>query len=74
MNADGLSVWLDVPLDRLIARLPSDGRRPLAADRVELERLYHQRRAAYQQAHMRLDASRASVDDLAEQVVDWLQS
>src|SRR5438067_7540232 len=26
---DGVSVWLDVPLERLIARLPMDGRRPL---------------------------------------------
>ena len=41
INRDGLSVWLDVPIDRLIARVPADGRRPLAADRAEFERLYH---------------------------------
>ena len=29
INRDGLSVWLDVPIDRLIARVPADGRRPL---------------------------------------------
>ena len=74
INRDGVSVWLDVPLDRLIARLPSDGRRPLAADRVELERLYHQRRAAYQQAHLRVDADRSSVEALVEEVADWLQA
>ena len=74
INNDGMSIWLDVPLERIIARLPTDGRRPLAADRGELERLYHQRRAAYQQAHLHLDASRASVDGLAEQVMDWLES
>src|ERR671936_570332 len=34
INRDGVSVWLDVPLDRLIARIPADGRRPLAADRA----------------------------------------
>jgi shikimate kinase len=72
INADGVSIWLDVPLERIIARLPSDGRRPLAADRAELERLYHQRRSSYQQAHVHLDASRTSVDALAEQVLDWL--
>ncbi len=33
INRDGLSVWLDVPLSSLIDRVPSDGRRPLAADR-----------------------------------------
>jgi shikimate kinase len=74
INSDGVSIWLDLPLERIIARLPTDGRRPLAADRTELERLYHQRRAAYQQAHVHLDAGRASVDALTEQVMDWLGS
>src|ERR687896_285934 len=48
INTDGVSVWLDVPLDRLVARVPADGRRPLAADRTEFERLYLSRRAAYE--------------------------
>ena len=33
INMDGVSVWLDVPFEELLARLPADGRRPLAADR-----------------------------------------
>ena len=74
INHDGASVWLDAPLERLIARIPADGRRPLAADRVALERLYQARRAAYEHAHVRLDAGRASVDALVEQLVDWLQA
>jgi shikimate kinase len=74
INADGVSFWLDVPLDRIIDRVPADGRRPLAADRVEFERLYHLRRLAYQQAQVRLDAGRATVDALVEQILDWLQS
>jgi shikimate kinase len=74
INRDGMSVWLDVPLDRLIARVPADGRRPLAADRAEFERLYAARRAAYEQAHFRVDAGRASVDAVVEQLVDWLDS
>ena len=73
INQDGVSVWLDVPLDRLVERIPANGRRPLAADRAGFERLYHQRRAAYEQAHVRLDAGRASVDALVEQLVDWLE-
>jgi shikimate kinase len=72
IQRDGLSVWLDVPLERLVDRVPADGRRPLAADRTGFERLYHQRRTAYEQAHLRLDASRAGVDALVEQLVDWL--
>jgi shikimate kinase len=73
INQDGVSVWLDVPLDRLIGRVPANGRRPLAADRAGFERLYHLRRGAYEQAHVRLDAGRAGVDALVEQLVDWLE-
>jgi shikimate kinase len=69
INRDGMSVWLDVPLAEVIERLPADGRRPLAADRDQFERLYAARRLAYQQAHLRLDASAARVGDLVEQVV-----
>ena len=74
INADGTSVWLDVPLDALLTRIPADGRRPLASDRVQMALLYEARRLAYQQAHVRLDASRDSVDGLVEQILDWLQS
>ena len=74
IHHDGVSVWLDVPLDRLIARIPVDGRRPLAADRAEFERLYLARRAAYEQAHHRIDAARATADEVAEELIDWLQA
>ena len=72
INGDGASIWLDVPIDRAVARLPADGRRPLAADRAEFARLYHFRRAAYQQAHVRIDAGRATVEALVDEVTDWL--
>ena len=72
INQDGVSVWLDVPFDLTIARVPANGRRPLAADRSEFERLFQTRRAAYQQAHIRLDAGRAGVDALVEELLDKL--
>jgi shikimate kinase len=74
IRGDGVAVWLDAPLERVIARMPADGRRPLAADRADLERLYEGRRLAYEQAHMRLDAGRAGVDALVEQLIDWLEA
>jgi shikimate kinase len=73
INGNGASVWLDVPLERAIERMPADGRRPLAADRAEFEQLFHARRAAYQLAHLRIDAGRASVNALVEQLLDWLE-
>ena len=72
INADGLSIWLDISLDRALARVPADGRRPLASDREAFERLYHLRRAAYQQAHIRIDAGRQGVEALVEQLMDLL--
>ena len=73
INSDGTSIWLDVPLPQLIERVPADGRRPLAADRIEFERLFLLRRAAYEQAHRRVDASRGSIAAIVEQLVDWLE-
>jgi shikimate kinase len=74
INGDGVSVWLDVPLDRLIARVPADGRRPLAADRPEFERLYLVRRVAYAEAHHRVDAGKAGIDAIVEQLADWIDA
>ena len=74
INRDGMSVWLDVPLATLVERLPTDGRRPLATDRVRFEQLYQTRHAAYQHAHLRLDAGRLSVDALVEQLADHLDA
>jgi len=53
--------------------VPSDGRRPLAADRPRFEHLYQTRRAAYLQAHLRLDGEGAAVEALVEQLLDYLE-
>ena len=73
INADGMSVWLDAPLQELLNRLPADGRRPLAADRDQMERLYDARRTAYEQAHLRLAAANTSVEALAEQLLAQIE-
>ena len=72
MKADGAVFWIDAPLGQIIERLPRDGSRPLASNRAQLEGLYDARRFAYAQAHVRLDASRASVGELADQILEWL--
>jgi shikimate kinase len=71
INASGVAIWLDLPWMAAIARVPADGRRPLASDRARFEALYHARRLAYQQAHLRLDAT-APVEELIERILDWL--
>ncbi|RPJ67717.1 MAG: shikimate kinase [Acidobacteria bacterium] len=72
INADGAAIWLDLPFDRALERVPADGRRPLAADRDQFEALYAVRRLSYLQAHLRLDVSRAPVEELVERILDWL--
>jgi shikimate kinase len=69
IKRDGYSVWIDLPVDTLVDRIPPDGRRPLAADRPQFERLYAQRRTAYEQAHLRLDAMGQAVEALVERVL-----
>lgn len=73
MLRDGAVAWLDLPFARVVERIPPDGRRPLASNRTEMERLYNLRRACYEQAHARFDVSRAAVDDVVDQLADWLE-
>jgi shikimate kinase len=74
INLDGFSVWLDVPFETVLARLPADGRRPLAADRVQMERLFVARQAAYAQAHLRLEAGAAPAEEIAERILERIPS
>ena len=72
MLADGAVAWLDLPLSDIVARIPVDGRRPLAADRAHMEQLYQHRQLAYAQAHVRLDAA-APPPAVVEQLLDWVE-
>ncbi len=72
INGDGASIWLDLTFEQAVARIPPDGRRPLAADRATLEALYTTRCTAYQFAHLRLDAGRAPAGEIVERIREWL--
>ena len=69
INMDGVSVWLDVAFEDLLARMPQDGRRPLAADRAAMERLFAMRVAGYTAARVRVDAS-ARPEEVAERILE----
>lgn len=71
MLGDGAVAWLDLPLSRVIERIPPDGRRPLAADLIQMEQLYMRRRVAYADAHVRIDAG-APVDEVVERLLEWI--
>jgi shikimate kinase len=67
---DGVVVWVDLPLRDLIPRIPLDGRRPLAANREQLEQLYEARVDTYRQAHLRVSAARASISTVVDRILD----
>jgi len=71
MLADGAVVWIDVPLTRVFERVPADGRRPLAADRAQMEQLYARRRLAYAEAHVRIDGTEP-VPDVVVRLLEWV--
>ena len=71
MLADAAVAWLDLPFNRVIDRIPSDGRRPLAADLIQMEQLYMRRRLAYADAHVRIDAGRP-LDEVVERLLEWV--
>ena len=71
MLSDGAVAWLDLPLTRVIERVPADGRRPLASDLGQMEQLYTRRRQAYSTAHVRIDAC-APVDEVVERLLEWI--
>jgi shikimate kinase len=72
MLADGAVAWLDCPLERVIARVPNDGRRPLAADRQQMELLFSRRITAYSRAHVRIDATQP-IQASVERLIEWLE-
>ena len=72
MLADGCVAWLDAPLERVIERLPADGRRPLAADRAQLTQVYARRQLAYAHAHVRIDAT-GPVAEVVERLLAWIE-
>lgn len=73
IQVDGISVWLDVPLEHLIARVPSDGRRPLAADREQFAQLYAARATTYALADVRVTCGDAPSADIVDRVLDALR-
>ena len=71
IGVDGTAVWLDVPLETVVARLPPDGRRPLSADRAQMERLFAMRQTGYARADLRVDAT-GPADAVAERIIEAL--
>lgn len=54
---NGITVWLDCPIERVHTRLAGDTTRPLAQDRTRLAELFQQRQPFYARADYRIEIS-----------------
>jgi shikimate kinase len=63
VTANGVSIWLDCPLETLLRRIAGDTTRPLARDLERFRQLYEARLPAYQRADFRVSIT--SDDPLA---------
>jgi shikimate kinase len=54
VSNNGVTVWLDCPLDTVKRRVAETTHRPLARDAERFERLYWERHAAYSRADFRI--------------------
>lgn len=57
LEENGVTVWLDCPLNVLQRRIGNDPTRPLSRDPGAMAELFEQRREAYERADFRVDAS-----------------
>jgi shikimate kinase len=68
----GTSVWLDAPLDLIMARCAGDSSRPLFGDREAMSALLESRRSAYELADLRVEIEGMTVEEIAEQILALL--
>jgi shikimate kinase len=66
---NGITVWLDCPLDTVRRRLGDDTTRPLAADRQGLGQLFEDRRQLYARADYRIDVDTDHVDAIVSKIL-----
>jgi shikimate kinase len=73
IEATGKSVWLDAPLDVIVARC-DDGNasRPLFTTRTEMESLLEARRPFYDKSDIRIDVAGLTIEGAAKQIVQVL--
>ena len=64
----GVSVWLDCPLETIRLRIAHDDARPLARDSEAFHRLFEERRSAYSRADYRIEAG-VAVQDAVEMIL-----
>jgi len=68
LREGAVSVWLRCRWETLLARLPEDGSRPLAANRATMRGLFCKRQASYRLADRVVDTTSLTVTEAAQLV------
>lgn len=70
LELEGVSIWLDCPVETLWQRVQGGPVRPLAQRREDFERLYNERRPHYQRADFTLAAGAQEPAELVETILN----
>jgi shikimate kinase len=73
LQEGALTVWLRCDLDRILARVPADGSRPLAGNRDIMRALLAEREPSYRMADVVVDASAGAPREVADRIVGLLE-
>jgi shikimate kinase len=69
LQNNGITIWLDCPLERVRRRLGTDTTRPLAADPQKLAQLFEERRPLYSRADFRIEADCEDVREIVGRIL-----
>jgi len=73
LQEGALTVWLGCDLERILARVPADGSRPLAGNRDIMRALLAEREPSYRMADVAVDASAGTPREVADRIVGLLE-
>ncbi len=73
LQEGALTVWLRCDLDRILARVPADGSRPLAGNRDIMRALLAEREPSYRMADVAVDASSGTPREVADRIVGLIE-
>ncbi len=70
LEDNGVTIWLDCPLEKARERVAKDSNRPLARDSRRFEELYYNRRESYARADYRVEASADDPERVVEAILN----
>ncbi len=71
LENNGVTVWLDCPLDVVRKRLDGDNTRPLARDPERLSKLFEDRRPLYSRADYRVEIENEDVPGVVKRILTF---